>query len=274
MRHPSYLLNPGDMFSVDPDRVLWATSGGAKSEAIEEEPSTEATSSEANALPDAAKTPSEEEDDPRELDPEWEDLTEHDIAASKRSQTPPPTDEQLKTRKHTIKQLHALTLDAESDYSPSAKEKIALRAVRRSLKRLMSKARTVSAQDIDDVADELSDVVVRIESRQKAGRSRAPAAAAAAEGSASRGAGAATRQEVNPHLLALGEVAATQKGLWKPKDYMAPFVFVPRYLEVNHTVCSAVYLRHPVVRGGAAEVPSPFTLETGSLAFAWYLRRR
>jgi len=61
---------------------------------------------------------------------------------------------------------------------------------------------------------------------------------------------------------------------WKTKDYMSPFAFIPRYLEVNQNVCSAVYLRHPVARPGLAEVPSPFSSELLTLAFQWYLRRR
>jgi hypothetical protein len=61
---------------------------------------------------------------------------------------------------------------------------------------------------------------------------------------------------------------------WRPRDYMSAFAFIPRYLEVNQNVCAAVYLRHPVARPGLAEVPTPFHVETGQLAFNWYLRRR
>jgi hypothetical protein len=61
---------------------------------------------------------------------------------------------------------------------------------------------------------------------------------------------------------------------WRPRDYMSAFAFIPRYLEVNQNVCAAVYLRHPVARPGLAEVPTPFHIETGQLAFNWYLRRR
>lgn len=61
---------------------------------------------------------------------------------------------------------------------------------------------------------------------------------------------------------------------WAPRDYMSPFAFIPRYLEVNQSICSAVYLRHPVARPGLSEVPSPFHAETQQLAFNWYLRRR
>ena len=61
---------------------------------------------------------------------------------------------------------------------------------------------------------------------------------------------------------------------WRPREYMSPFAFVPRYLEVHHKVCSAVYLRHPVARPGLGEVPTPYAIETNGLAFNWYLRRR
>ena len=61
---------------------------------------------------------------------------------------------------------------------------------------------------------------------------------------------------------------------WLPRNWMSAFAFIPRYLEVNQNVCSAVYLRHPVARPGLAEVPGPYGAETGLLAYQWYLRRR
>ena len=61
---------------------------------------------------------------------------------------------------------------------------------------------------------------------------------------------------------------------WRPRDYMSAFAFIPRYLEVNQNICAAVYVRHPVARPGYSEVPTPFSEETGTHAFTWYLRRR
>ena len=61
---------------------------------------------------------------------------------------------------------------------------------------------------------------------------------------------------------------------WKPREFMSPFAFIPRYLEVNQNICSAVYLRHPVARVGSAEVPTPYPFSINQLAFNWYLRRR
>lgn len=61
---------------------------------------------------------------------------------------------------------------------------------------------------------------------------------------------------------------------WTPRPYMSAFAFIPRYLEVHHAICSAVYLRHPVARPGFSEVPSPFPESALQLAHNWYLRRR
>ncbi|KAF4982750.1 hypothetical protein FZEAL_1703 [Fusarium zealandicum] len=60
---------------------------------------------------------------------------------------------------------------------------------------------------------------------------------------------------------------------WRPRAYMSAFAFIPRYLEVNPNVCAAVYLRHPVARKGMAEVPTPFSYLTNQLAHNWYLER-
>ncbi|QSS59173.1 NAM9+ protein [Histoplasma capsulatum] len=61
---------------------------------------------------------------------------------------------------------------------------------------------------------------------------------------------------------------------WRPRDYMSAFAFIPRYLEVNQNICAAVYLRHPVARPGRSEVPSPYPDSVNGAAFVWYLRRR
>lgn len=60
---------------------------------------------------------------------------------------------------------------------------------------------------------------------------------------------------------------------WQPRAWMKPWVFIPRYLEVNHKICAAVYLRHPVARKGQAEVPTPFHYFSNQLAHAWYVTK-
>jgi hypothetical protein len=75
-------------------------------------------------------------------------------------------------------------------------------------------------------------------------------------------------ERTNPHDLS--KPYATP---WKPREWMSPFAFIPRYLEVNQRICAAVYLRHPVARPGRSEVPTPFSPMVSQLAFNWYLRR-
>ena len=90
-----------------------------------------------------------------------------------------------------------------------------------------------------------------------------------------------TRSELHSLIELLkneGENPAYQKKMyktpWEPKQYMAAFAFIPRYLEVNQNICAAVYLRHPVVRRGLGEVPTPFSHEINQLAHSWYIRKR
>lgn len=59
-----------------------------------------------------------------------------------------------------------------------------------------------------------------------------------------------------------------------PKDYMAPWAFVPEYLEVSHRSCSAVYVRDPIVRPTRTEVPSPVSPDLQAKAFLYYITRR
>jgi hypothetical protein len=73
----------------------------------------------------------------------------------------------------------------------------------------------------------------------------------------------------NPH-----DPSKPYKTPWQPREWMSPFAFIPRYLEVNQRICAAVYLRHPVARPGLCEVPTPFSPTLSQLAFNWYLRRR
>jgi hypothetical protein len=76
------------------------------------------------------------------------------------------------------------------------------------------------------------------------------------------------REAENPH-----DPSKPYATPWRPRDWMSPFAFIPRYLEVNQRICAAVYLRHPVARPGRSEVPSPFSPTVSQLAFNWYLRR-
>jgi len=61
---------------------------------------------------------------------------------------------------------------------------------------------------------------------------------------------------------------------WYPRDYLSAFAFIPSYLEANHNIGHAVYLRDPVAKPGVSEIPSPFPEDYMQLSYNWYLRRR
>ncbi|KAK4054521.1 hypothetical protein OIV83_001015 [Microbotryomycetes sp. JL201] len=52
-------------------------------------------------------------------------------------------------------------------------------------------------------------------------------------------------------------------------EYASPFLFVPAYLEVSWTTCSAVYLRDPSPGPGMSEVPSPYEADGEVMRLAW-----
>jgi len=290
MLHPSYLLNPGDMFSVTPDKVL--ESVGLTKVDVQmrrrvplDKDSTSALQSSSPADADSSMALAAESDGDDEHLTIDEDYEEEPLDDQSDPQPLQPEDA-VNERKAAIKELHTLAVEAESDYHPSGTQKRKLRAIRKHLKDLHGRARRTTNDQLDQVAEELESIVIALEDK---GKSHNPAPQSTVP--------AGNKAQPNPaaskttHLDALGQIshnhlhpdsAADKAALaakkyitpWTPKDYMAPFAFIPRYLEVNHTVCSAVYLRHPVVRQGLSEVPSPFSLETGALAFAWYLRRR
>ncbi|SGY23998.1 BQ5605_C019g09001 [Microbotryum silenes-dioicae] len=52
-------------------------------------------------------------------------------------------------------------------------------------------------------------------------------------------------------------------------DFAAPFLFIPPYLEVSWTTCSAIYLRHPTAAPGLSEVPSPYEADGEVMRLTW-----
>lgn len=230
------------------------------------------------------------------LEPE-EELSEEESNVSE-------ADEAAATKK-TILFLRAQAVDLEA-HPPkgkklSAKQKQDLRAYRKTLKSSLSKAKTLSPSAVDDLEAEFRTLSNRIEGEDKPEPARTapqvsrPQDSSLIEGNpryppmTSQDAPSFTTDPTDPsnplaHLFTLPDGRAPPLGpdgkpinpgpRWEPKDYMSAFAFIPRYLEVNQTIMSAVYLRHPVVRPGLAEVPSPFNFETHLLTFGWYLRRR
>ena len=167
---------------------------------------------------------------------------------------------------------------------PGVKRKQELRALR---KEVLDNMRRVNKKTAKTLDDELNSLLARMSIHAP---SREQQAIAQAEARAEADADAAKEDtksnELSPEYVKVLREAmqrARENPIdeskpyatpWSPRPYMSAFAFIPRYLEVNHNICSAVYLRHPVARPNLAEVPSPFPQEVQQLAFNWYLRRR
>lgn len=299
MNFPAYKLNPGDMFQVDPDAVLFATGApkkkggsnarlgitGSQKNNAEAEPAAEEEAEGAEA--EGAEATAEASEEVPEQDPETTDKPEAPKADMK------PT--RFAIRKLTEQAKSILAKDKDV----SASQKQNLRSFLKRAKPLLSKAGR-SAATPADVLDELNSMVKELNlsgaptDAAAAAANAAPAATPEAPASPSSGQAVASTRRGPPRSiedLNEDELKALQRLIkeeeenpadptkpyhtpWKPRDYMSPFAFIPRYLEVNQKVCSAVYLRHPVARVGSAEVPTPFGPSTNQLAFNWYLRRR
>ncbi|KAI0914682.1 hypothetical protein F4823DRAFT_187954 [Ustulina deusta] len=270
--YPAYRLNPGDMFQVDPERVLYATGkpklpprdskrasslakeDEATEDALEGEP--EATAEEGSGVQAAAA----------EQDPDTTDAPEA-----------VPVD-----MKPTRKQIQDLTAQAKAilqEEPLSVAQKKGLRNFIQSAKPLLSRAGRRNASPTE-IAHELS--VLAAELDLGVGRDdKTPSEEVTSLDPIESLTDAELKmleRRMEEHMREAEEnpydPSKPYATPWRPRNYMAPFAFIPQYLEVNQNICSAVYLRHPVARKGAAEVPTPYPIEVSQLAFNWYLRRR
>jgi len=286
MIYPGYLLNPGDMFQVEPERVLFAT--GAPKDAKERRATRVlrrrmAKTKEETAGEEAAEETGEEaaegEVEPAavaEPAPETPEASEADADAVADSAEAA----KRKAYKVNLKDLMKSAKDILADKRevPSAKRKQELRAFTTTVRKALAQANRTSLNSLDD---ELSTLLSQLSVA-------APSSSTSSTPSAKPEANDPTTE---PELISEQDRKALREAMrearenpvdaskpyatpWRPRPYMAPFAFVPRYLEVNQNICAAVYLRHPVARPGLAEVPTPFAPETSQLAFNWYLRRR
>ncbi|OTB06727.1 hypothetical protein M426DRAFT_318787 [Hypoxylon sp. CI-4A] len=285
MPYPAYRLNPGDMFQVEPERVLYATGApkvdankvkDKRSAAAEGEEDAEAQEEEETETAAEEETSETKEAEATEQDPETTDA-------------PEPIKTDMKPTRKQIQELaeRAKTILQEEDLGVNQKQK--LRKFVQQMRPLLSRSGRAGASP-SEIAEELSTLVSGLNlSPAPAADSAALSAAASAKESSSssktdpisdlskdelkkleqRMAEYMREEEENPY-----DPSKPYKTPWRPRNYMAPFAFVPKYLEVNHNICAAVYLRHPVARVGSAEVPTPFPVGVNQLAFNWYLRRR
>ena len=274
MIYPSYQLNPGDMFQVEPDCVLYAT--GAPKDKIER-----------RATRLAKKAANNEETEVNE-DAHSGASPAEDTSELKSSSEKPPSDP-----KQNLTSLlnSAKTLLASPSQTLSAKQKQSLRAFQSTLKRTISRPTSLT----DSIEAQMIELSAKLGITPPSLHTTPTTPIASAENldesvdSASQAPQSFSMG--HPKELSKDDAALLAKALqeardnpvdpakpyatpWRPREWMSAFAFVPRYLEVHHKVCSAVYLRHPVARPGLAEVPGPFGQEVYGLAHNWYLRRR
>jgi len=262
MIYPGYLLNPGDMFQVEPDRVLFAT-GAPKDR-------TERRAGRKIRAIKASKKETSDEAEPAE-------------PQTPKSDPPPEPTTPDKTPKETLQSLlsQAKTILKSPSASLTAQRKQDLRAFQRSVKRTISRPDALTTSSLDS---QLAEITARMAPKSSQPQTLStPAADVPKLSDPELQAEAATLtndqiitlraalQEARENPIDASKPYATP---WRPREWMSAFAFVPRYLEVHQKICSAVYIRHPVARPGLAEVPTPYGQEINMLAHNWYLRRR
>lgn len=281
MRHPSYLLNPGDLFQVDPDRVMYAT--GAPKTAFERR--------EARQL--------------KQKSDDAEGETEGEETEAKPEATEKNEKENARDSLRALMSQAKTIMSTDKDILP-AKRKQELRGFQKAVRRVLSRSDT-STVLTDSLEAQFSELTLLLkakraekkptkESKKEAKEEDTAAVATKPEETASGALSeafqaAAEGGEVDTSELTDEEFDILKRALtqmrdnpidhtkpyatpWRPRDYMSAFAFIPRYLEVNQNICAAVYLRHPVARPGSAEVPTPFGETISTPAYGWYLKRR
>jgi ribosomal protein S4 len=260
MPYPGYQLNPGDMFQVEPSSVMFAT--GA--------PKTNSSVARRVVKEKAAARAEEREQNPVR-------------PASQTSTTPESTrDEPSPTELKKHLQTLMEQVDDVLAEDVKAKDKQKFRTLRQSVKKAIGLWRTANPETISTLDAQFDFLKAQIAERTASNNNSSRHDPSAAEPLISEEDQAKLRSAFEKLRFETEHTSAWNRRNptvpyatpWRPRDYMNAFAFIPRYLEVNQNVCAAVYLRHPVARPGLAEVPTPFHIETGQLAFNWYLRRR
>ena len=266
MRYPGYQLNPGDMFQVNPDRVLYAT--GAPKDKIERR---------ATRLVKKAESQGEIETDGEATSD----------GSSKEGTSNLKPQEAISDPKESLSSLlnSAKNLLTSPSQTLSAKQKQSLRAFQSTLKKTLSRPTSLT-DSIEAQMLELSGKLgISSPSLDTTPAPTNPPDTLNSPESSSKDPSQKTK-DLTPEdsaLLAKALQAAKDNPIdpskpyatpWRPREWISAFAFIPRYLEVHHRICSAVYLRHPVARPGLAEVPGPYGQEVYGLAHNWYLRRR
>ena len=291
MVYPGYQLNPGDMFSVDPDKVMFATGEkkGRREKKIKEGGSKALGGEEAEPVESSAEVANDQEQNVSASQGEGEAAAD---AASDGDTTAP-----IRTNyRRAISRLMARAQEILNDHKTilSGKRRVDLREFIKKCHKTHTTHRKSEMSEIEDTHSrlevELEEIVARIpeddRKRIEAAVKQTSSVSAASPSPPQRQDPTETeayKEMVYAESLAAALERARDNPIdpskpyatpWRPRDFMSAFAFIPRYLEVNQNICSAVYLRHPVARPGLGEVPTPFSAETMALGFNWYLRRR
>ncbi len=291
MRYPGYLLNPGDMFQVDPERVMFAT-GASKDLSDVSSPDGGAAS---RSEDEGGAAPLEEKSE----EPNKDENEEAEEEAGEEEEDP-------------RKVLQSLLAQAKSVISNpkggklSAKQKQNLRGFAKQVKRQLSRRDSTTSKSDDFEAQfemlkaqllgkhnqppsQAEDSFSSPENDEEEGEKKEESTTSPRQSNTAKEEDADYNDSDSPlDAQDLTDLRAALARLqlnpidpskpyatpWTPRPYMSVFAFIPPFLEVNQNICAAVYLRHPVARPGMAEVPTPFAEVTGGNAFAWYLRRR
>jgi hypothetical protein len=299
MKYPGYLLNPGDLFQVDPERVMFAT--GAPKEKAERRAgrlarnnSTESERKDPDIAEEGSEPASETDskEDPKEtlksLMSQAKTILSRDKAVlpAKRKQELRGFQKAIRSVLSRSASSKILTDNLESQFS----ELISLLNIQKAEKSVAEKAKSGVEKEANSTLSS---------SEQVAGEGEKAKADTSADGVSNQLKEAFQKAVDNSGALdeaSISELTEDELSIlkravelmrdnpidsskpyatpWRPRNFMSAFAFIPRYLEVNQNICAAVYLRHPVVRPGFAEVPSPFGESIGTAAFTWYLRRR
>ncbi|KAF2136094.1 uncharacterized protein K452DRAFT_280473 [Aplosporella prunicola CBS 121167] len=263
MIYPGYQLNPGDMFQIDPERVMWAT--GARKDEHRYVPR---ESRDQEATPATRRAPKEESipDEDAESNTEAETAQAEAKAEAAEKPTEPNDDDAKKVLMSLLDRTKAI-LDGKEELT--AKRKQDLRGFQQALRKMLSRSKNVTTSVTDDLEARLAVISAKLTKNSKSAAKEEAAADRLTEQQEELLQEALEKLRENPY-----DPTKPYLTPWRPRPYMSAFAFIPRYLEVNQNICAAVYLRHPVARPNLAEVPTPFKYETNQLAFNWYLRRR
>ncbi len=79
---------------------------------------------------------------------------------------------------------------------------------------------------------------------------------------------------VNPNMIPTLQGPPDTVRQFKFIPYMAPYMFIPEYLEVNYELCSTIFLRSPLPILDGVEIPSPQPPEMHQLFYEWYATKQ